>query len=1046
MSAAIHADTREPEAGDADSWPLGPEQRARLRADGTAPVLTLEMSLPRPVDGERLRRSLDAVAAAHDSLRTAFATAPGYRGLRQSRVDAPAGMSLAGGTLDPARGRTLVASLRPETGRLVLDVDGLAADRGSLARLAAQIAEAYAADVPLRSEAEAVTYAHFIAWRDAVAADDPNGEAAAYWREHAGAGAAPLRLPYRRPAGRAASDPPIRETRFLESSRADRLTSALARPDLQPSGAEAVLQAAWWLLLGRIAGRTTFVAGWRHDCRRDYEVFTETLGVFEKILPLGLAFDARVSVADLAADLAQRLDAHRGFQEHWPVDAPGRADHRVVGFALAPAPRPGAGAPPDDIRGPSDFELCLEATLAADGRLVALALEADGALYDNAALALLLDQYETLLAHLPDHAATAFPDVPVIGTAERARLLAFGRPGPDPRPAVSLPERVARHARDIPAAPALTGGDGTLTYAELEDRVAALGAWLAGRGVAPEAVVALDMARSVDLVVAILAVWRAGGAYLPLDPSWPPARRRHLADLAGAVLTLSDTEARPEAGVHHLGDVLDALGPERRPFEAGAALDRMACLLFTSGSTGTPKGVVIEHAQIAAYTPAVSDALGLERVRRFGLTSTVAADLGNTMLFAALHRGACLAVADAADMADGPAFLAFLRRQAVDGVKLVPSHLAALLDEAAPPEDDTGLLPGTLILGGEATPPAFLDRLRALAPATRIANHYGPTEACVGVLVHAVDGDAADESPPLTRVLAGSEAYILDARGDLVPTGAEGILHLGGAQLCRGYLPGTAGADAAFVANPFGPGRLYRTGDRARYRPSGGLVLAGRADEQVKVRGFRIEPGEVAAVLAGLDGVRQAAVRAWPAPDGTVRLAAYVVAGADATTDMLAAALAERLPGPMRPMAIVGLDALPRLPNGKIDRTALPEPAWTGGFARIEPRTALEAVLADAMADLLGRPGTIGATDDFFEAGGHSLLVIKLVARIRKQLRVEVPPGIVFDARSPEALARALGRYAAPERLEETAQLRRELAALSEAERAALLDPHEATA
>ncbi|MEH3117457.1 MAG: amino acid adenylation domain-containing protein [Methylorubrum populi] len=994
---------------------LTPEQRACLAPDGSAPVLRATIPLA-GIDPERLRGRLDALAARHDILRTAFRPAPGFRGLRQSAILPPTIPLTEGGdpagALAPERGVTLAVALTPGTdgaARLDLAASALALDRGSLGRLLRELADAHG--VAAAAE-DPPTYAAYAAWRAEVAADDADGEGRAHWQAQRGA-QAPLHLPCRRSESEAATARPIRLDRTAEPALAGALAQALARADLAASGAEAVLQAAWWLLVSRLAARSEIRVGWHHDCRRDYDIFAGTLGVFEKTLPLALSLVPEDSVASLSGRLARTLDAHRGFQEQCPPDEAG-----TVGFALGHADRPDGAVLP----GPDRFELCLEPSLDADGRLESLVLHADARRYDEAALACLLGQYAAILARLTEHALTPFPAYPILGAAEEARLLAFGRPGAAALPEATLPALIAAHAKTAPDAPALTDRDATLSYAELEDRVARLGARLAARGVGPERIVALDMPRSPDLVVAILGVWRAGGAYLPLDPSWPRARRDRILALAEPVLTLTEADC-------------DETGSARRAADPGDAA-RMAAVIFTSGSTGTPKGVVIEHAQVRAYTEAVIAALGLAENRRFALTSTVAADLGNTMLFAALRLGACLVVAREDEMADGPAFARFLRERAVDCAKLVPSHLAALLDTEAP------TLPKHLVLGGEPSSAALVARIRAIAPETRIANHYGPTECCVGVIVHAVGTQEAvpPEGLPLTRVLAGSEAVILDEEGRLAPTGIAGILHVGGAQLCRGYLPSTAGeaaGDTLFVPNPFGPGRLYRTGDRARYRPEGGLAILGRADDQLKLNGHRVEPGEVEAALAGLDGVSQAAVRAWTREGGEARLAAYAVApGRDA--DDLRARLAERLPAPMLPAAFVLLDAMPRLANGKIDRAALPEPAITaGGFTA--PRTALETVLADAMADLLRRPpGTIGARDDFFEAGGHSLLVIKLTARIRKLLRIEIQPGLVFDHRSPAALALALGAQAAPDALEETARLRLELAAMSEAERTAL--------
>ncbi|KGM30455.1 non-ribosomal peptide synthetase, partial [Inquilinus limosus] len=566
-----------------------------------------------------------------------------------------------------------------------------------------------------------------------------------------------------------------------------------------------------------------------------------------------------------------------------------------------------------------------------------------------------------------------------------------------------------------------------------------LAAWLVARGVGRESVVALDMARSAGMVVALLAVWRAGGAYLPLDPQWPQARRRLLLDQARPVLVLTDATdpvVSDTIPVHALAAAMAEPASADLPDLDQDDPARAAYVLFTSGSTGTPKGVVIEHGQLRTYVEAVSEALGLAGCRRFALTSTVAADLGNTVLFGALRLGACLVVADEAEMADGAAFAGFLRRHGIDCAKLVPSHLAALLDAPQP------VLPATLILGGEATPRALVDRILAVAPGCRMFNHYGPTETTVGVLVHAHDPAApawAGDALPLSRPLAGSAVLVLDSAGRPAPTGAVGELHIGGAQLCRGYLHG----DAAGTFVEHEGRRLYRSGDLARHLPDGRLQVVGRADHQVKIRGFRVEPGEVEAALQVLDGVQQAAVVVHRPEGGEARLVGFVTLAPGAgDVAALRPALAARLPGPMVPAQIVALDRMPRLANGKIDRRSLPDPATLAEtMAKVAPRDAVETLLRQVAAELLERPAeAVGVTDDFFDIGGNSLQVIKLVARIRKLFQVEVPPGIVFDHPSIAALAQALRGHAAPGRIDQIAGLRLSLDGISEAERAALLE------
>ncbi|WP_109048205.1 non-ribosomal peptide synthetase [Azospirillum sp. TSA6c] len=548
----------------------------------------------------------------------------------------------------------------------------------------------------------------------------------------------------------------------------------------------------------------------------------------------------------------------------------------------------------------------------------------------------------------------------------------------------TIPALLSAQAARNPDAPALKDGTRTLGYAALDALVERLARHLRRDGVGPEQRVALALPRSAELVIALHAVMRAGGAYVPVDPAWPEARRAAVLDAARPcrLMTAADVAALLEQRVP------DIALPPPAPQDA-------AYLLFTSGSTGTPKGVVVEHAQLAAYVAGVTEALGLTACRRFALTSTVAADLGNTTLFGASAAGGCLVVADEATMTDGAAFARFVRDEAIDCLKIVPSHLAALIDRPSP------VLPGTLILGGEPTARPLLEAIRAAAPACRVFNHYGPTEATVGVMVHALAPDAPlPDRLPLDRVLAGSNVRLLGKEGELV---------IGGAQVARGYLDRPD--DAAFFTDPDGT-RFYRTGDRARLLPGGGLELIGRIDDQIKIRGFRIEPAEIEAAVIALPGIAQATVKLC----GTDRLVAYAVATAGTTPDpaALREALRALLPDAMVPAEILVLASLPRLGNGKIDRVALPDPAAIPDTASAavsgqpaNDAAPLETLIAGLIATLLERE-RVAPTDNLFDLGGHSLLVIKLVSRLRRRLGVEVPPGLVFDHPTPAALAQAL--------------------------------------
>ena len=1104
----------------AEGLPLSPEQRWMLSGMEDRKAALLHIALEGELDERRLRDALDRVIARHHVLNHAFLAVPGYRGLRQQPLARACGvtwesrdlrgqkeldmqvqqdLSVARETrFDLAQGHVFHATLlrmADTRWQFMLAATSLVADRISLETLYTELVAAYQTDGGSPESDEVFQYSQFIEWRQELEAGEEAQQGREYWSAHLADRDAqqPLRLPYRieAPAAGSLHNPVHRASveRVLDPQTAAR---ALQVAHALGTTVELMMQAAWWALLARITGRYRFAAGWQHDCRRDYEALAGAVGVFEKILPLAVTLTPEDTFSAWVKQLAQTIEAHRGVQEYWPVDEPLDSSHLEVGFAFANVPSP-CGEQLQwrvcELPGPSPvFELALQATVSPDGERTLVSIHYAPMHYSEASMLRLLDQYLVLLCGLVERPAARIHELSVVGSAERNALLAMNAAVLDCG-TLALPARIAQWAERTPDAPALQDGERTLNYAELIQHANRLAHWLIAQGVGPERLVALNIERSIDLVVALLAVWRAGGAYLPLEPEWPQARRQRILADAKPVLVLSSSPFKGEVGwgmglsamhqthphpkdgtqackpvpfrrriacdpkplLHPLegegiqgrgeiwvshgadGDAwpcpqvkLDAIATEvaalpDAPPDVDVSLRNAAYVLYTSGSTGTPKGVVIEHAQLLNYTAAASQAMALDRCRRWALTTTVAADLGNTALFGALLNGACLVVANAEDMRDGESFARFMRCHAIEGLKIVPSHLEALL------EAETPVLPQTLILGGEATPHAFVERIARLAPACRIFNHYGPTETTVGVMVHAVDPAVAPPGNvlPLTKVLPNCRVYVLDAAMNLAPTGALGEIYIGGAQVCRGYLNRTP--DAVFVDDPFRPGeRLYRSGDLGCHLPDGGIRLAGRADHQLKVRGFRIEPAEVEAALLRQPRVRQAVVTPWQPAQGGTELIAFLVAdaGHDSVEGRrkLRTALTRDLPAAMLPSRFVFLAQVPRLANGKVDRRALADHAlMPTAAATVAPRDDIEFVLVDCMARLLERE-CISVHDDFFELGGHSLLAIKLVARIRKLLKIEIPPATVFDHPSAAKLAAVLRACAqSPVQLEQLA-------------------------
>ncbi|GAA0753975.1 amino acid adenylation domain-containing protein [Ideonella azotifigens] len=985
------------------AWPAeaapSPEQRAMraalqaLTADAPLPWRVLQLEVPATLHADALQAALAALWPAH--AQCALSALP-----RLQQVDLPA-------LLQPAAqpGEGLRVSLA--AGRLLLAAHPLWADAGSLLALAQQLADV-CAGVPAPQADSLFQYPAYAEWRQALAEGEDAASGRAYWQQ---AMAGTETWPAANPAQRGDAWAEHTAVATLSATQSDAITAAAGSAGLSPCD---WLQAAWWSLLLRLAGFEPRLAHWQHDCREDYDVMQGAVGLFDKPLPLRLDARADESFASWLPRWQAAAAAHLAAQEYWPVQAPPSQVHLAAGFAghtlsalaggwhvqALQGNWPGSTLGLQVLWSPAAVQLTVRAQAACDAQV-------------------LLAQCQAWIAALLSQPATALAELNPLSVADQQAHAALQ--GPPAAPCTQGVDALWAHwAEHTPNAPAIEADGSQLSYVELATQVrqAALAMAQTMSAAAPGVprLVALALPRSPALLIAMLAAWQAGAAYLPLDPEWPAARHAAVLAEARPALLVSDTPqpdaacpvtswaaliATPESAVA----LPPACHSQRQPQD-------LAYVLYTSGSTGRPKGVTISHGALRHYVAGVAQALDLAGPQRWALTGTVAADLGNTALFGALCHGGCLVIATPEQMQDAAHFARFLDAGRITALKIVPSHLQALLEGEQP------LLPARIVLGGEPAPRALLARIAALAPATRVANHYGPTEATVGVMVHAcLPGAPWPERLPLSQVLAGSVVRVLDRQRRPVPIGVVGELFIGGAQLCDGYLNRPElnlldGPDSVFITDPLQPGqRLYRSGDLACLLPEGGLRLLGRADDQLKIRGFRVEPGETEAALRAQAGVRQAAVLGLADATGQTVLAAFVVAEAGVTANSLREALATALPAPLLPAQCHLLATLPRLANGKLDRQALAamarQPEAAPAAPQRAPRDAVEALLAAGMGELLGR-GALGVEDDFFDHGGHSLLVIRLVARLRKQLAVEVPPAWVFDHPSAAALAAAL--------------------------------------
>ncbi|WP_159394549.1 non-ribosomal peptide synthetase, partial [Streptomyces sp. NRRL S-495] len=567
-----------------------------------------------------------------------------------------------------------------------------------------------------------------------------------------------------------------------------------------------------------------------------------------------------------------------------------------------------------------------------------------------------------------------------------------------------------------PEAVAVVSAGASVSYAELDARANRLAHYLVSQGVGPEAVVGLALPRGVEMIAGILAVWKAGAGYLPVDMSQPAERVAFTVKDSRAQLVLTTDEVLedlPSVGVRLVAvdGTLTAMQLATAPTTSpGVAVDprSLAYVIYTSGSTGRPKGVAVTHGGLANYVSSVPARVGFEG-GRYALLQAQATDLGNTVLLASLLSGGELHVLDEEAVTDPRLVADYLTEHGIDFLKVVPSHLAALGAVGGLER----VLPGrSVVLGGEAASPAWVAELLAAAGERDVFNHYGPTETTIGVATTRLTSGGV---VPVGSPVANTRFYVLDERLDPVPVGVAGELYVAGAQLARGYVRRPGLTAERFVACPFGSGtgvpeRMYRTGDRAKWSDDGEIVFLGRADDQVKIRGFRIEPGEVASALTAHPLIAQAAVIAREDTPGDKRLVAYVVADDpedvdDTLADGVRTFVAARLPEHMVPSAVVALDALPLTGNGKLDRGALPSPdfASVGGVSSRGPASVQEEILCRAFAEVLGLE-SVGVDDDFFALGGHSLLAVSLVEMLRAR-GVSVSAKALFQTSTPAGLA-----------------------------------------
>jgi amino acid adenylation domain-containing protein len=1030
-----------------DIYPLSPLQEGMLfhavySAGKGAYVEQWPLLLEGALDVDAFGRAFQRVVDRHAALRTAFVWENVPRPLQvvfrtaqvpverldwsdaddaawRARLDAFAAEGRAAGFAlgTPPLVRLTLVRLSGERHLLLFAFHHLLMDGWSAPLVFDEWWQAY--DAVLRGQAPhlppAPRFRDYIGWLQAQDASAAEG----FWRETLRGFAEPTPLPLDR-GGADVAEEHAAESLRIGGAAGARLLALARELAVTPN---TVVQGAWALLLARYAGRGDVVFGATVSGRPAGLPGVERMvGLFINTLPVRVRVDASRTVRGWLGELQQQQAEARQHEHARLLDVQGWSEapreHPLFGSLVVFENYPlGQGGGEDDegtlrmtqLPAPegSTYPLTLVVAPGPDG--VELRLSYEVRRFTASAARRMLDATDAILRAFGDAPDGWLADVDALPAEDRPLLAAWAAgEAVDDAPA-RLHDAFERRAAETPDAVAVAWAGGRMTYAALNTRAGALARRLVESGVRPESAVGVCLPRGADAVVALLAVLKAGGVYLPLDPAYPDERLRWMLDDARAAALIADDAGRALLA-DFAGPVLPASDDADRAestfalshFRTFALPSSGAYVIYTSGSTGLPKGVLVQHGEAAAHVRAAARAYGLTASDRVLQFAAPGFDVALEQVLAPLSAGATV-VLRGAEVPVAAELAALLRDERVTVFNPPTAYWHALAADAEAVAQVRAAVRLTLA-GGEAMLDAAARRWLAAGEGDDVLlNVYGPTETVVTSTAQAVDASVlgGGATVPVGRPLPGRAAYVLDDGGRPVPVGAPGELHAGGL-LARGYVGRPALTAERFVPDAFSgvPGaRLYRTGDRARWTEAGALEFLGRADLQVKVRGFRVELGEVEAALLRFPGVRGAAA--------DVRggaLAAYVVASAGIDADAVRAALAETLPEHMVPSAVVVVDALPLTPNGKLDRAALPDPRPSSTEAHAAPETETERELAALWTELLGVEG-IGAEDSFFALGGHSLLAMQLMSRVRQAMEIELPLRTLFEAPRLRALA-----------------------------------------
>jgi amino acid adenylation domain-containing protein/non-ribosomal peptide synthase protein (TIGR01720 family) len=927
--------------------------------------------------------------------------------------------------------------LSPDQHLLMICLSAMNADSITLKNIVREISHSYQADLQEQEFIdEPLQYVDIAEWQNELFEGEEAEVGKEYWRTKDFSVLANWKLPQE---NQSAVKPGFEPKSIALDFNSDSVAKFEAIEKKYNTLTPVLLQSCWHILLWRLTECSNVVIGTYCD-GRNYEELKPALGLLAKYLPVDCHLEDKTQFSDLLKEIYESINDAFKWQELFTWEEIAGTTEKDLDSLFFPFcfefEEHSAQYSVADLK-LSIYKqyVCIDrfkvkvSCIRQNDSLIA-EFHYDSNLFQREDVECLARYFQTLLASVIAKPEAAIGELEILSECDRKQLLVeFNNTQTHYPKDLCIHQLIEQQAARTPEHIAVVFENQQLTYAQLDTRANQLAHHLQQLGVTAETVVALCVERSLDMLVGLLGILKAGGAYLPLDPILPSDRISFMVQDAGAsvILTqkhLSERFSEQAVPLICLDSDWEAIAkqPEENP-PCEATPENLLYIIYTSGSTGKPKGVAVEHRQLLNYLHGILTRLDLPEGASFATVSTLAADLGNTVIFPALCTGGCLHVISQERATSPDALVEYCESHPIDCLKIVPSHLNALLTASHPEK----ILPRKyLILGGEALSWQLVEKIRQYAPSCQILNHYGPTETTVGVLTYPVHELMRDKSEtvPIGRPIANTQVYILDHYLQPVPIGVAGELYIGGDSVARGYLNQPQLTTEKFITiehlggQDAQPIRVYKTGDLARYLPDGNIEFLGRIDHQVKIRGFRIELGEIESVLSQHPAIGETVVLAREDELGNKRLVAYIVESPEkgisrqesALISELRDFLKEKLPEYMVPSAFVTLKALPLTPNGKVDRQALPapdsvRPELEGRF--VAPRTPVEETIAQIWAQVLGLE-RISIYDNFFELGGDSILSIQIVARAN-QAGLQLTPKQLFESPTVAGLAAVAG-------------------------------------